>query len=252
MKPRWTMLLAAAAGAATAFPALAQPARYIDESSFRIARAPDWNVAGADGACRIRVWVDDRARILFRGDEVIVRTETGRRSKDEGSVCNQPLPLHRVENFRVVAERGRGAVFDVERPDPRNDYTGSLTVDDPQDGGEEYEIVVAWRNPAARAIAPLASADPYPWFDETRACQDRVRSDFIARNPGGDAYLEFTGAPVRDDLGASRDRIRGEAWARNRLESRPITYECVVNDRSNRVVSANYAVVPRGRLSALY
>lgn len=250
MKARWTMLLAAGAlGTAATVPALAQPARYIDDSTFRIARSSDWNVAAANGVCRIRVFVDDRARVLFRGDQVIVRTETGRRSRDEGSECNQPLPFHRVDDFRVVAERGRGAVFDVDPPDRRNDFTGALTIDDPQDGGEEYEIVVAWRNPP---VAPLAAADPFPGFDETRACQDRVRGDFIARNPHGDAYLEFTSAPLRDSMGPARDRIRGEAWARNRSESRPVTYECVVNDRTQRVVTASYAVAPRGRLSSLY
>ena len=253
MKAKWTTpLVSSVLCAAGSAPALAQPAKYIDDSTFRIARSPDWDIGATSGVCRIRVWVDDRARVQFRGDQVIVRTETGRKSRDEGSVCNQPLPFHRVEDFRVVAERGRGAVFEVDKPDRRNNFTGALTIDDPQDGGEEYEVVVAWRNPEGRVVAPLASADPYPWFDETRACQDRVRSDFLARNDDGDAYLEFTSIPLRDEMGERRDRIRGEAWARNRNESRPITYECVVNERTNRVVSARYEVVPRGRFSSLY
>jgi hypothetical protein len=40
-----------------------------------------------------------------RGEQIVVRTQSGRRSFDQGSVCNQPLPLHRVEDFRVTAER---------------------------------------------------------------------------------------------------------------------------------------------------
>lgn len=252
MKSGWTTPLVLTGALLAAAPvALAQPAKYIDEATFRIARAPDWDLRSTYGQCRLRVWVDDRARVRFRGDQVIVATETGRRSEDEGSVCNQPLPYHRVEDFRVVAERGRGAVFDVEKPDARNDFTGSLTIDDPQDGGEEYEIVVAWRNPAI-PVEPLASADPYPWFEEVRACQDRVRGDFLARNRGTGAYLEFTGVPVRDAMGPRRDRIRGEAWARNRIETRPIAYECVVNERTNRVVSASYEVVPRRTYGSLY
>ena len=133
-----------------------------------------------------------------------------------------------------------------------NDFTGALTIRDPQNDGDTYDVVVAWRNPAARPVAPLAAADPFPYFDETRACQDRVRADFIRRNQDGDAYLEFAGTLLRDDVGTNRERIRGEGWARNRLESRPVTYECVVNGRTNRVVTASYEMRPRGRYSSLY
>ena len=37
--------------------------RYVDEYSFRIARAPDWNLAAADGGCRLRLYEDRRRRI---------------------------------------------------------------------------------------------------------------------------------------------------------------------------------------------
>ena len=241
-----TTLLAGAllAGAGTA--ALAQA----DRNTFRITRGPDWNLGAADGACRLRISVDDRARVQMRGDEIIVRTESGRRSYDRGSVCNQPLPFHRVEDFRVAVERGRGAVFDVEPPNRRNNFTGSVTIDDPQNGDENYEVVISWRNPDGVRVAPVASADPYPYFDEVRACQDRVRGDFIARNRETDAYLEFTSVPLRDEVAPNRERIRGEAWARNRVESRSISYECVLNERTNRVVTSSYEVLPRARLGS--
>ena len=235
-------LLAAAAGAASA---------QADYSTFRITRAPDWNLAAADGACRLRLSVDDRARVQMRGDEIIVRTESGKRSYDRGSACNQPLPFHRVEDFRVAVERGRGAIMDIEPPNRRNNFTGGLTIDDPQNGDDHYEVVISWRNPDAVRVAPVPSADPYPYFDEVRACQDRVRGDFVARNRDTDAYLEFTSVPVRDEVGPNRERIRGEAWARNRYESRFLTYECVLNERNNRVLSASYELRGRPRVSQL-
>jgi hypothetical protein len=77
-----------------------------------------------------------------------------------------------------------------------------------------------------------------------------VRREFLSKNDG-DAYLEFTGMSDREDLGANRERIRGEAWARNRAESRGITYECILNDRTNRVLSASYELRGRGRYSML-
>lgn len=251
MKLKWMKALVSGALVVAAGGAAAQEIRHADDFSVRMGRATDWNVAAPEGFCRLRVWVDDRARVDVRGDQIVVRTEAGRRALDQGSVCNQPLPFHRVEDFRVTAERARGNVLDVDGPTRRNNFTGTLAIEDPQSGGEIYEVVVAWRNPEGRAAEPLAAGDPYPWYDETRACQDRVRRDFLARNEG-DAYLEFTSAPMRDDISPNRERIRGEAWARNRLESRAITYECVLNERTNRVLSAAYEVRPRGRYSSLY
>lgn len=251
MKRNWINAAAIGALAIGSTAAIAQPARYLDEYSVRIARAPDWNLEAADGVCRLRLNVDDRAKVQLRGDQIVVRTQTGRRSFDEGSVCNQPLPFHRVEDFRVTTERGRGAVLDVSPPMRRNNFTAELTIHDPQNDSGTYDVVVAWRNPERR-VAPLAAADPFPYFDETRACQDRVRADFVRRNDDGDAYLEFTTVPLREDVGPNRERIRGEAWARNRLESRPVTYECVLNERTNRVVTSTYEVRARNRYSSLY
>jgi hypothetical protein len=251
MNAKLTRLLAIGVfGAAAAAQAQDRVIRADDDFSFRVGRAPEWNVGAADGVCHLRIWVDDKAKVEVRGDQIVVRTRSGKRSFDQGSVCNQPLPFNAVDDFRVSAERGRGSVFDVSAPTRRNNFTGSLNIDDPQNGGETYDVLVAWRNPEAVASRPLASNDPYPWFDETRACQDRVRGDFLTRNRDGDAYLEFTSTPMRDDIGSNRERIRGEAWARNRTESRPISYECVLNDRTNRVLSATYEV-GRKRVSSL-
>jgi hypothetical protein len=242
--------VAAGAFALASGAALAQP-RYADDYSFRAGRAPDWNVAAADGMCRLRVFVDDKAQVSIRGDQILVRTESGQRSYDQGSVCTQPLPFGPVDDFRVTLESGRGTLHDVTAPNRRNNYTAALRIDDPQRAGETYEMVLAWRNPGSAASAPLAANEPYPNFDETRACQDRVRADFLARNGEGDPYLEFTGTAVREDFGPNRERIRGEAFARNRSESRPLTYECVVNERTNRVVTSTYEVRPRGRYGSL-
>jgi len=219
-----------------------------DNYSYRLGRAPDWNVGAADGMCRLRIWVDDRAQVQLRGDQIIVNTSSGKRSFDQGSVCTQPLPFHAVDNFRVSTQQGRGQVIELREPTRRNNYTGAVTIVDPQNGGETYELVMSWRNPNA-AVPPLAANDPYPWFDETRACQDRVRGEFLSRNRDGDAYLEFSSVPTRDEMSGNRERISGEAWARNRAESRQLTYECVLNDRTNRVLSSTYELRGRGRVS---
>ncbi len=244
--------VAAALGLGAAAAATAQDYRtYYDQNyTSRLGRAPEWNLSAPEGQCRLHIWVDDKAQVQLRGDQIIVNTNSGRRSFDQGSVCTQPLPFHRVEDFKVTAENARGRITEVRSPMRRNNFTGSVSIEDPQSGGDTYELVVSWRNPDAPA-APVASNDLYPAYDETRACQDRVRRDFLARN-SDDAYLEFTPNTTRDDAGADRERIRGEAWARNRDDARPLSYECVLNDRTNRVLSATYEMRGRSRYSSLY
>lgn len=223
--------------------------RLDSDNTYRLGRAPDWNVAAADGMCRLRIWVDDRARVQLRGDQIIVNTENGRRAFDQGSVCNQPLPAGPVADFHVEVARGRGTVMEVREPERRNGFTGGVTVVDPQNGGDTYELVMAWHNLPA-AAPPVALNAPSPYFDEARACQDRVRAKFLDRNRDVDASVDFNEIPVRDELRAGRERIRGNAWARNRTDSRPITYECVMDDRGGRVLSAQYDVADR-RVSSL-
>lgn len=265
MNRRIVLTAFAAALAAGSLAARAEERVYRIESdeAHRIAPAPEWNVAAADGMCRLRIWVDDRARVKLHGDQIVVETSSGKRSFDEGSVCTQPLPATVVDNFHVVVERGRGTVMEVRQPDHRNDYTGAVSIVDPQNGGDNYEIVMAWHNPGVvagalvgTAPAPVLAPAPVPapeytLFDEARACQDQVRAKFVQKNPDADAYVEFGGTPLRETVSGARDRIRGDAWARNRTESRPITYECRIDRNDQRVVSAYYDVRGRSRLSSL-
>src|SRR5512142_606038 len=151
-EPMNRRIIQAAVAAALAAGALAANGeervyRIESDAAHRIVPAPEWNLAAADGMCRLRVWVDDRARVSLRGDQIVVDTSSGKRSFDEGSVCTQPLPDHRVDNFHVVVERGRGTVMEVREPDGRNAYTGGVSIVDPQNGGDNYEIVMAWHNP---------------------------------------------------------------------------------------------------------
>ncbi len=240
--------LSLCAGAASA--AEERVYRVDDDAVYRLGRAPDWNVSAADGMCRLHLWVDDRARVQLHGDQIVVTTESGKRAFDEGSVCTQPLPLRSVDNFHVEVVRARGNVLKVRAPDPHNDYTGALTIVDPQDGGDNYDLVIAWHNPGM-AGPPVAANEPYPYFDATRACQDRVRAEFLRRNADLGAYMEFHGVATRDDDGVDRERIRGEGWARDRTQSRPVTYECEINRRTDRVLSASYDVGGLPRVSSL-
>jgi hypothetical protein len=251
MQTRTLATLVAGALALAAGTTSAQTDR--DEQAVRVAHADRWEPGAPDGFCRLRLYVDANARVELHEDQVIVRTGAGRRAYDTGSRCNQPLPVHPVRDFRVTAESGRGQLLDVVAPARDNGFTAGLTIDDPHGGGDTYELLVAWRNPAAQAAPPVALAlPPVPpvalaaptRYDDTVACQERVRRDFLARNDGT-ADLEVTSAPTRYDAGPVRDRLRGEGWARNANEARPMGYECLVDPRTNAVIASSYELGAR-------
>lgn len=227
--------------------ALASGAAMAQTSHSKVAQR-DWMPGAPEGRCQIRVMVDDTALVRMRGDDLWVETIHGDRAYDEGTTCNQALPLDRVSDFRITYDRGRGSVSEVQVPSRRNDYTGTIEVHDPQNGAAHYVIDVAWNN-APRTIVGSAEGyssggyvgrDPAPGFDPWRACQEQVSAEFVRRNTG-DAYLEFNGSPGRESLGGERQRVYGEAFARNRTSTRQVNYECVMNDRTMRVENIAYA-----------
>jgi hypothetical protein len=177
------MAVAATLAAAGALAANAEERVYRIESdaAHRITPAPNWNVAAAEGSCRLRIWVDDRARVKLHGDQIVVETDSGKTSFDQGSVCTQPLPAHPVDNFHVAVARGRGTVMEVREPDRRNDYTGGVTIVDPQNGGDSYEIVMAWNGPGVVVGAAPPPVVPGAGAREVPAAQRRRR--FVRRIP---------------------------------------------------------------------
>jgi hypothetical protein len=124
-----------------------------------------------------------------------------------------------------------------------------MTIVDPQNGGDNYDLVVSWHNPggAPVAVAPLpsapvvAAAPAYVPDEQTRRCQLRVRGQFLGRNPDAGAFLDFTTAPTRESVNPDTDVIRGEGVGGNRYESRTVAYQCEVDPHSStRVVQTWY------------
>jgi hypothetical protein len=194
------------------------------------------------GHCLLRVWVDDRATVYIRGDQVGVRTLSGHMARDEGSYCSGPLPID-AENFHIKSSNqpAGGRIVDLDSPNRGNGYTGSVTIDDPRNGGQTYVLDVTWNSP--RYVPPIANRDDNR--DEQDACQASVRDKIRARN-GERVDVDFRPNVRREDMGSGRERIRGGGWAQGRNESARFGYECVVNDRSNRVEYANYSVQGQG------
>lgn len=82
------------------------------------------------------------------------------------------------------------------------------------------------------------------WFDEEAACQAQVRHEIRERNRGR-IDVDFRPNVRKEDLGMGRERIRGGGIATRRDDSARFGYECLVDDRRNRVISASYEI--RGR-----
>src|SRR6185437_12651924 len=74
MNRNWIPMAVAGALAAAALAAHAEDRVYRVDSDYAhpIRHAPDWNVAAADGMCRLHIWVDDRARVKLQGDRIEV------------------------------------------------------------------------------------------------------------------------------------------------------------------------------------
>ena len=226
--------LACAAGAAMAQEKLRM------NSNEGVVFTPRYQAATTPGAghCLLRVWVDDRATVYIRGDQVGVRTLSGHMARDEGSYCSGPLPID-AENFHIQSSNqpAGGRILDLDAPNRGNGYTGSVTIDDPRNGGQTYVLDVTWNAP--RYVPPVATGD------EQEACQATVRDKIRARN-GERVDVDFRPNVRREDMGSGRERIRGGGWAQGKNESARFGYECVVNDRSNRVEYANYSVHGQG------
>jgi hypothetical protein len=215
----------------------------------RARQLPGWDLRAREGRCEVRVWVDSRAEVRMRGDNISMRTTEGSSGRDEGSTCSQPLPYNSVGGFAIRQTAGRGRVTLAQAPTRMNNYTVMVAIDDRQVGGDDYAFEVTWRA-AVDVVAATA-----PFFDDVRACQDLVRQRFLRQNGSG-AYLDFQGFADRQGQepdraegrgrarfqgrGRAHETIQGRGSGRNRNESRALTYSCAIDVRQNQVLSGSY------------
>lgn len=99
---------------------------------------------------------------------------------------------------------------------------------------------------ALLAAAGAASAQNYQgygdrYFDSEEACQEQVRQH-IQQNNRGRIDVDFRNRVRKEDVGMGRDRIRGGGFVSRHGDSARFGYECIVNERRERVVTASYEV----------
>jgi hypothetical protein len=216
---------------------------------FRARQLPGWDASAREGRCEIRVWVDNRAEVRMRGDQIFVHTLEGSKSRDEGSECSQPLPYNSVSNFQIRQVAGRSRVNLTQEPGRMNNYTALVSIEDLQGGGDNYAFEVTWR------AEPVIATAPAPFFDDVRACQDMVRQRFASQNGRG-SYIDFEtfadrqgqsqnpgrgfGQARNNGRNQGQETIQGRGSARSRNESRDLTYSCVVDTQRAQVMSGDY------------
>ena len=214
------------------------------EIQLRARQLPGWDARQREGHCQIRLWVDDRAEVRMRGDRIWVTTVQGAKGRDEGSECSQPIPFNSVRDFQIRQVAGRTRVTLAQDPSRANNYTAMISIEDRQGGGDNYAFDVSWKSEGDVANAPA------PFFDDVRACQDTVRQRFTAQNGRG-AYIDFdTFADRGENQGnqggyyrnrsQGQERIQGRGSAKNRGESRDISYSCMIDTQRNQVQWGEY------------
>lgn len=214
----------------------------------------------AENRCQVRVWVDDTATVYFRNELIGITTQSGRAARDEGTSCSGPLPAGPVSEFRILRANRTNAITNVIAPSRSNEFTGAVSLRDPQQGGSIYEFEIAWVDARAADARRFAYTTPYrvdrdrdgrrdapddgnfAAGEETEACQRSVVNSIRARNNDRNIDVEFRANVAREDVGGPRVKIRGNGRANSRSDSSRIVYECVVNDRNNRVISTAYDV----------
>jgi hypothetical protein len=99
---------------------------------------------GVAGGARWSGQVDDRIRVMFRGNRAWSQRISGQQTYGEQASFASPLPRANVD-VSVNKLRGRGDVEIVERPSPSNNYTLVVEIYDKDGGADAYDLEVNWR-----------------------------------------------------------------------------------------------------------
>lgn len=95
------------------------------------------------GLIRWRGTVDGRDRLYFSRQTVDVRHQEAQPIRNMRVEFSAPVPREAVV-VKLTVVKGRGAIRLIDQPDQRNNFTIEVEVDDPQNGGADYEFDLTW------------------------------------------------------------------------------------------------------------
>ena len=114
------------------------------DTQFSIRRMTRNDVPFGKGQCDIRLQVDGEAEVSVRGNEVQIRTISGRDPRDDGSECNEPLPGRALGGFNFEVIDSRGDIALQGEPSPRNGYRAVVRIRDSKGGEGRYHFRLSW------------------------------------------------------------------------------------------------------------
>jgi hypothetical protein len=129
-------------GAALVMLGAALPA--LADMQFQAGRAAPDSVPAGKGQCDIRLQVDKEVEVSVRGDAVAVRTISGRDARDDGSVCNAPLPDRDVVGFTFEVVDSRKEVRLLAEPSHHNGFAAIVRIRDSSKGEGRYRFRLGW------------------------------------------------------------------------------------------------------------
>lgn len=99
----------------------------------------------AEGSCQFEAVVDGSVLALVHADALNFDTLSGQPVSSVSHGCTIPMPDLAVTTFDVHKNKGRGTVKVLEPPTAANFFTGKIQIDDPDNGADQYVIVVRWK-----------------------------------------------------------------------------------------------------------
>jgi hypothetical protein len=185
------------------------------------------------GECVIRLVVDGEVQVNVRGDDVYVRTISGREARDNGSVCTAPMPRNGGA-ISFEKREGRGEVQLLSQPSDRDDAV-VVRINDPKAGDAPYSFRIAWQEnggyrPGGGWTGGIGSGyRPVPAEVEDHAidaCQDaasaKIADQYRYRN------LRFRDTRLGDRSGDD-GVVSGEATGTRGLSSAAFRFSCRVD-----------------------
>jgi hypothetical protein len=114
------------------------------DTQFRARKMTRDDVPFGKGQCDIRLQIDGEAEVSVRGDEVSIRTISGRDGRDDGSECNEPLPGRNLQNFKFEVRDSRGDIRLLSEPSSHSHFQAIVRIRDGSSGEGRYHFRLTW------------------------------------------------------------------------------------------------------------
>lgn len=224
------------------------PQRAFGDTEFQAKRMSRGDVPLGKGQCDIRLRIDGETEVSVRGDRVHLRTISGRDGRDDGSECNEPLPIREVTDFNFEVRDSRGEIKLLAQPERRNGFNAVVRIRDSEGGEGRYHFRISWQMeggepglgpgpgpggwPGNRPGGNPPYGGPFNQGQAVNLCSDAVRDRISRDYRYNNVEIQNARADERPGRG---DWIIGDARARSGYQLELFIFSCQVDYNSGRV-----------------